>query len=278
MGCGKPAQHGVGRFLGHQIVVLAVEHERRHRHALGGDERLVHQIDEAVDAVDARVLDGQRVLRQRQQHLAVVRRPDAEAAAAGRRPRHDVGAEPQGCAVERIHRSPAPHRGRDEHGAVDRRRVVARHQRHDHRRPHALADEIERRFRVLGTDQAGDRGEVGDHGLGAGPQAGVLGRAEAALVVGVGGDSALRPVARGRIEGVRVVVEAVNGDDHRPGPRVGGPHAQGQAGAVGGAQVVALEPRRDDRRAGGLDVRRAGGERRGEERQRGPGAARGVRE
>src|SRR5215831_12173721 len=67
--------------------------------------------------------------------------------------------------------------------------------------------------------------------------------AEAALVIGVGGNSRCRPGGAGTGEGVRVIVEAVQPQDHRA--RLDGrePTAERQLDAIGGNEGVGRQRR-----------------------------------
>ena len=95
--------------------------------------------------------------------------------------------------------------------------------------------------------------------------------AEAALVVGVDGNAPPAQPGTGRLEGVRVVVEAVQRQNHRLGrilDRQPGP--QGQLGAVLGDHPVAGQNRRARARSRGHARRAAGNKRQREAEQERP--------
>ena len=94
------------------------------------------------------------------------------------------------------------------------------------------------------ADQGGDGAQVLDHQVVAGPDAALRRAAEAALVVGVGGDPLLGPPGRGQVEGVGVVVHAVDADDHRPGLAGSASQCvQAQPRAVEADEAVVLQAR-----------------------------------
>ena len=100
------------------------------------------------------------------------------------------------------------------------RTLVLRDQRD--RAAHALAGQVERHAGILGAQQRDHRLGVVDQGLGAGPAAARRAAAEAALVVGIGGDAVLGPDLRRLVPRLAIVAEAVQAQDHRLGLAVGG--------------------------------------------------------
>ena len=84
---------------------------------------------------------------------------------------------------------------------------------HHDRAAHAFAEHVHGKAGMLPTYRRDGVGEVGGEQFFARPYAARGRAAEAALVVGIGGDAAALPVGGGKGEGVRVVVEAVEGDE-----------------------------------------------------------------
>ena len=83
------------------------------------------------------------------------------------------------------------------------------------RAAHAFAEQVDRPAGI-GAAQHADRGDRVDRQTPlAGPGAAAGRAAEAALVVGIGGDAVRRPGFCRHVEGVAVVVEAVQRQDHR---------------------------------------------------------------
>src|SRR5579883_1625102 len=103
------------------------------------------------------------------------------------------------------------------------------------------------------TEEAGGLGGVARELSRARPAAAPGRAAEAALVIGVGGNAGGGPSGAGRGKGVGVIVEAVERQDHRAGLAAREPAAERQRRAVGGDEGVGHE-----RRAGGGERRRDG--------------------
>jgi hypothetical protein len=124
------------------------------------------------------------------------------------------------------------HRRRQQDQAVGLDAAIGRN--HGDGAAHALAREIERHVGVFLSQQLDHRPGVIDQGVGARPAAARRTAAEAALVVGVGGNAVLGPDRRRVLEGVAIVAPAVQAQDHRPGRAgFGDPYPERQRGAVG---------------------------------------------
>ena len=126
-----------------------------------------------------------------------------------------------------------------------------------HRRPHALAEQVDRRVRVeLGQPRALAQ-QIRDQARDPRPAAGIGVGAEAALVVGVDRDAAARGIGAELLEGVAVVVEAVDGEDHRARRRLGGSQSRRgrRAGSTPGGGAV-LHASSRGRRSGARSERR----------------------
>ncbi len=127
-------------------------------------------------------------------------------------------------------------------------------------------------------------GGVMHHGVDPGPQAGMAALAEAALIDGVGDDAPGGPVLGGVVEGVGIIVEAVQRDDHRARfGRFGAPGLERQAGAVARGKGFAVDGPGTGHGARRLQPGRAGAQRqsRQQDRQRRrpcKGLAGGVRQ
>ena len=172
-----------------------------------------------------------------------------------------MGAQPEGQALVPGHGRAPPHRRRREDDAVHLGRAGAGHGDHDHGAPHALAKQIEGHPGMAPAHGFGDRLEVVGIGPDARPQSGLPRLPEAALVVGVGGDSLGRQEGPGVGEEIAVIVEPVQGDDDRPGrPVLRHPGAQRQLFPVGGEETVRRQGRPGDGGTGRVHPRRAGGD------------------
>ncbi len=79
--------------------------------------------------------------------------------------------------------------------------------------------------------------------ISAGPDPASRRASESALVIGIGGDPLRRPMGRGEVESIGIVVHAVHAD--HDGPRLGGcvPALQGQPRPVEAYEVRRLKPR-----------------------------------
>ena len=160
------------------------------------------------------------------QHLDIVRRLDAEAAAGQGQPRHQPRADPQRCPRRQAHRRTAPYRRRRQDQPVDigNRGAAFAGQRDDgNSSAHAFAKKVERRARIAPAQHLSRGGGVGGKCRASRPHAPLRGRAKAALIVGVGGDAVLCPDLAGGGKGVAVVVEPVERQDHRLRPVIGQP-------------------------------------------------------
>ena len=176
----------------------AVHDQQRRAQPRGRGECCVHQVDQAPDRVDARLLDHQRVAPQRAQHRDVVRSLDMEALAGQcqtghqphtqpqRQPRHET---PSSSGPTPPVRSGSPRRHR---GSGCRSRRSSRR-----RRPPRPCSRRAGRAARPGTaarrmPQAAAASAASAARPGHSPRSGAA--AKAALVVGVGGDAVSRPI------------------------------------------------------------------------------------
>ena len=143
---------------------------------------------------------------------------DLEPAAGHGESRHQPHPGPQRQPGQEVHRRAAPHRRRGQDDAVDignRCAALAGHRHDRHRTAHAVAEQIERHSRVEAAQDLRRRRGVGGERRPTRPKPSLGRGAKAALVVGVGGDAVLGPGLARPLEGVAVVVEAVQREDHR---------------------------------------------------------------
>ena len=176
-------QHIQGRARRNDVVIGAVENERRGVEDRGGGQRGVHQVGDAPYRIDPGFLDDQGVAAQRQQHFDIVGRLALQAAAADAQPRCGVGRHPQcGALVER-HDGAAPHRRRDQNDAVG---GIGRlgPGRHQYATAHTFAHRVDRQAGISRPGGGENIAEIAGQFLPARPDAGFGRGAEAALVVG----------------------------------------------------------------------------------------------
>ena len=135
--------------------------------------------------------------------------------------------------MKKIHIPSPPYGGGGEDDAIHRRRFRTHDRDHHHRAAHAFAKQIDRRAGMPLLDQFDDGDEVVGQGRFARPFAGMRGLAEPALVIGVKGDPLACQEFADFGEGMAVVVEAMQGDDHRLRFIIGPPGPQRQFGQIG---------------------------------------------
>jgi len=213
---------------------------------IGRLPRFVHQIDQTINRIGAGLLDHIGIARQRPQHGNIIGRLDLQAAAGNDQPRRQMRGQEQSGAVGHRHVGPGPHRRRRQNDAIKLHGRWLRHRRQDHRPAHAFAQRIKRHAGMARPHQSGKIRKILAHRFAARPQAWIGPAPETALVIGKGGDAVLCPKLRRLVEGIGIVVHAMQGDDDGAGAAVRIPMAKGQLHAVMRNKHVALKRWGDD--------------------------------
>ena len=177
-----------------------------------------------------------------------------------------MGGKKKRAAIKQRHVGARPDRGRGQDRAIQMRRMGIGQRRQQHRAAHALPHRIDRQAGEFFAQRGGEVREIASHHIAARPFAGMRRGAEAALVIGIGGDALPRPVFRGHGEGFGIIAHAVQADDQ--GARLGRvPMAQRQHRAVGGGEAVradhgrpVVRPMRRQQGRAGCEHEQRGGE------------------
>ncbi len=150
--------------------MAAVEKQCRSVEIAGGRQSLAHQVHQTRDRVDARFVNCQGSCDRRIKASPVVAGGHLDdPTAAQRQPGDGVVSEPQGSPHQHVHLRASPHRGRDQHVAVHRRRMGLGRQDHQGRGAHALGHQDQPGVRIPGPQQPDHDADIAGEGVGPGP-------------------------------------------------------------------------------------------------------------
>ena len=209
--------HAIGQD---HLVLRAIEKQRRHagrqvdNHIVG----LLHDRHDAIDAVDPVRLLYQGVVPHLAQLVPIVGRHHAHA--LGRH--HDpvwphMRGHPQARTVKPGQRLPPAQPRRRQDQRIGIRRIGVSKRRDRHRPAHALAHHSDLRIGMPLPRDGHSRIEIAPHHIVLGPHHPSRRPPEPALVVRIDRHPLRRPPGAGGFERPRIIVHAVNRDDHHIG-------------------------------------------------------------
>ncbi len=237
----------------------------------------LHQVHQAIEGVGARAPEQLWIAAHADQLGGVVASADVVGDEGGRiehQPRRQVRHAPQRHAIgERLAR-PAPDRWREQHQPVGRGRPVRGESVDGDRPAHADPGHRDDGMREAPADQGGEGAQIVVQQPRPGPHPSLRRAAETALVEGIGRDPLPRPMLGGQVEGVGIVIHAMQADHHGPGLTRRIPVLHPKPRPVEADEVPVLQARPLEigaRRSGLLKQRRATGEQQQQgEGERGP--------